>query len=270
MKKNPLVSVIMAVFNREKYVAEAIESVLNQTYKNLELIVVNDGSSDKSDLIIRQYLRKDKRVLYINSKVNLGQSGARNLAIKRARGDFIVISDSDDLCMKDRIKTQIRYFEKNFSNTDVLGSYYQLFSDYTDLTGLIVKANKNDIFDGRPPVHNPTCMIKTDVFKQFGLYNSKFDDAEDVELWSRWFYQGVRFANLEVPLYKKRNHGGNVSTLRIRHQVYLMLLINLRSIFVYGIRFSTNGYLRILEQLGYYLYLTLGLNRFYSRNPKNE
>jgi glycosyltransferase involved in cell wall biosynthesis len=267
-KDKPLVSVVLAVYNRERYVAEAIESILTQTYSNLELLIVNDGSTDKSDLIIKQYMKKDKRIKYISSKTNLGQSGARNVAICQAHGDFIAISDSDDLCMKNRLKTQIDYYKKNFSKTDVLGSYYLLFSDSDTSKTSIVKADKNDILDGKPPVHNPTCMIKADVFKKYGTYDSQYDDAEDVELWFRWFHQGVRFFNLEIPLYKKRNHEENVSTVKVRHQVYLMLRINLRAIFFHGIRFSINGYLRIFEQFGYYLYLALGLNKIYSLNSK--
>lgn len=92
---NPLVSIIIPIYNTEKYVGKAIESVLNQTYDNIELILVNDGSSDNSGNICEEYTKKDNRIIILNQK-NAGVSNARNTGLARAKGEFIEFIDSDD------------------------------------------------------------------------------------------------------------------------------------------------------------------------------
>ena len=117
----PLVSVITPAFNAEKTIGKTIESVLKQSYKNLELIIVDDISSDNTVEIVKRYQRKDSRVkLFILEKKG-GASGARNLAIKEAKGKYIAFLDCDDLWKKDKLKKQINFMEKNniyFSYTD--------------------------------------------------------------------------------------------------------------------------------------------------------
>lgn len=264
-KTSPLLSVVMAVYNGEKHLHESIDSVLLQTYSRFELIIVNDGSTDESEYIIREYAEKDKRIIYLKNDLNLGQSKTRNKAINIAKGEYIVIVDSDDICLPDRFEKQIMFFEKN-PNVDVLGSDYCLFSgSLKDDCRMVVSANAGDIYNGKPPVHNPTCMIKRSIFYSYGFYDPAYDNAEDAELWFRWFSQDVYFDNISEVLYKKRNHSGSVSISNIRPQVYLMLKINLIAIFKYRIRFTMYGYLRMLEQLFYLIYLLLGLNVIYKK-----
>ena len=117
----PLVSVITPAFNAEKTIGKTIESVLKQSYKNLEMIIVDDISNDKTIEIVRRYQKKDSRIkLFILDKKG-GASGARNLAIKEAKGKYIAFLDCDDLWKKDKLKKQINFMEKNniyFSYTD--------------------------------------------------------------------------------------------------------------------------------------------------------
>jgi len=263
VKKEPLLSVVMAVYNSEKYLSTSIKSVLSQTYPHFELIIVNDGSIDGSESIAREYIAKDKRIVYLKNEVNAGQSATRNRAIKCAKGDYIAIVDSDDICIPSRFEKQVNFLNKN-KNIDVLGSWYCLFfNNVIDECTTIVSANADDIYNGKPPVHNPTCMIKRDIFLNYGWYDSKYDNAEDYELWLRWFSQGVHFENMPEVLYKKRNHSGSVSVSNIKKQIYLMLKIDLIAIFKYRVRLTTSGYLHILEQFFYLIYLMLGLNKIY-------
>ena len=95
MRENGLVSVILPVYNSEKYIAEAVDSVLSQTYEKLELIVINDGSTDCSENIIKNY--KDSRIVYIKNKKNVGVAMARNKGIQIASGSYIAFIDSDDV-----------------------------------------------------------------------------------------------------------------------------------------------------------------------------
>ena len=255
-----LISVVMATYNAEKYLRECIQSVLSQTHSNFELIIVNDNSPDTSDEIIRQFVNEDQRILYISNDKNLKQSACRNKAIKAAKGEFIVIVDSDDICLPDRLERQLDHFSEH-PECDVLGSSYCIFFDSNvDECKSIVSGNTADIYNGHPPVHGPTCMIRRSVFLEHGFYSSKYYDAEDYELWSRWFSQGVVFNNLPEVLYKKRIHEGCVSLSNIKHQIYLMLKINLIAQFKYRRRFTKAGYSRILAQFVRLIYLSLRLD----------
>src|SRR3989338_2886711 len=268
IKTDPFLSVVMAVHNREKYLREAIESVLNQTYENFEFFLINDGSNDNSWEIIKSYAEIDSRIVCINNHKNLGQSLARNVAIKKAQGEYVIIADSDDICLPSRFENQLKYFKEHSLEVDVLGSFFCLFTDGDINKCESVPVSISDLNDGKPPVHNPTCMIKRSIFSNNGYYDSKYDNAEDYELWSRWSSRGVRFHNLHEVLYKKRNHSGCVSTERIRHQNYLMTKINIIAIIKYHRRFTIAGYLRILEQLFYFIYLLLRLDKVYKKSGK--
>ena len=257
------VSVVMATYNSEKYLPESIQSVLAQTHAHFELIIVNDNSSDGSDAIIEKFAKDDDRIVHISNDRNLRQSGARNKAIKISRGEFIVIVDSDDICLPNRLERQLSYFSEH-PDCDVLGSYYSnFFGSKVDECKSVVTANTEDIYDGKPMVHNPTCMIKRTIFHTHGFFNSKYDDAEDYELYSRWFSKGVNFDNLTEVLYTKRIHENCVSLSNIEHQIYLMLKINLIALFKYRRRFTKAGYFRMLEQLLRFIYLSLHLDKIF-------
>lgn len=117
----PLVSVVMPAYNVSKFIGESIESVLRQTYKNWELIIVNDCSKDNTEEVIKNYIRIDNRIKYYNQDKNLGIATARNLAIKKAKGKYIAFLDSDDLWKEDKLTEQIYFMESNrleFSYTD--------------------------------------------------------------------------------------------------------------------------------------------------------
>lgn len=262
----PVLSVVMAVLNGEKYLAEAIESVLNQTNGNFEFFIVNDGSTDSTEKIIQSYARKDDRLIYIKNESNLGQSKSWNKAIKASKGEFIIRMDADDVCLPERFEKQHQYMLSH-PDVGVLGSRYYTFSSDKE------KKSRNDkifdIKDGCPPVHHPTCCIRRRLFESFGYYNPRYDNAEDAELWYRMHVAGVKFANLNDYLLMYRVHGGNVSIKKIKKQVYLQLKINLLAVFRYRINFSMKGYLRILEQFFYFIYLSLGLDKIYRKGNEN-
>lgn len=121
-----LCSVIMPAYNSEKYIDEAIESVIRQTYKNWELIIVNDASTDDTEKIIKSYQEKDKRIKLISLAENQGVANARNMAIQIAEGRYIAFLDADDYWEKEKLQEQIKFMKKNkisFSYHD-----YKLFN----------------------------------------------------------------------------------------------------------------------------------------------
>ncbi len=116
MKKNPKISVIIPTYNREKLISKSVKSVLNQSYENIELIVVDDESTDNTEKVLKQI--KDKRLKYIKLKKNSGACHARNYGIKKATGDYIAFQDSDDIYRKDKLKLQLENLIKNQSDMD--------------------------------------------------------------------------------------------------------------------------------------------------------
>ena len=113
MKKEELVSIIIPVYNAEKFIAETIENILEQTYQNYEIILVDDYSSDRSVEIIEKYKEKDKRIIIIKKKKNEGPALTRNRGIKQANGKYICFQDADDKWEKDKIEKQVKFMKKN-------------------------------------------------------------------------------------------------------------------------------------------------------------
>ncbi len=268
-KETPLISVVMANYNNARFLPEAIESVLAQTYRNFEFFIIDDGSIDNSSEIIKKYQLRDSRIFYIRNEKNLGQSRTRNKALEQVTGMFVAIVDSDDICLPNRFEEQIKYMEANV-DVGVLGTAYTIINKNGEqISKQLVGDPDIMIRNGRVLVHNPTSMIRRTVFEKYGNFDSRFDYAEDAELYFRWYGQSVRFANINQFLYQYRIHGSNVSTKRIRKQVWLLFSINLRAIFYFRIKFSLEGYCYVLEQLFYFIYLSLGLDKIYRKGSTN-
>ena len=113
MEKEPLVSIITPLYNSEKFIAETIESVIAQTYKSWEMIIVNDCSKDNGASIVKEYSKKDKRIKLFNNEKNLGGAGTRNRAIKEAKGKYLAFLDSDDIWTPLKLEKQISFMEEN-------------------------------------------------------------------------------------------------------------------------------------------------------------
>lgn len=208
MKHNtPKVSVIMPVYNtKEEYLREAIESILNQTFKDFELIIVNDGSTNNAEEVIKSY--KDKRIRYYKNETNIGIPKTRNRLLSLATGQFIANMDSDDISLPERLKTQVDYLENN-PNISIIGSWFELFPN--NLTIKHVEHPKYlDLLKGCC-IGNPTAMFIKDEFNKYDLhYDETFPTAQDYELWSR----AIRYLevyNIPQVLLMYRWHETNVS-----------------------------------------------------------
>lgn len=122
-KMNPLVSVVMPVYNAEIYVSAAIESILNQTYQHIELIIVDDASEDNSICCIQKYLKNDNRIKFFRNNQNKGIGYSRNIGINNSNGEYIALMDADDIAYADRIEVQVEYLEQN-KEIDAVAGYY--------------------------------------------------------------------------------------------------------------------------------------------------
>ncbi len=201
----PLVSVVMSVFNAEKYLAEAIESILNQTFQNFEFIIINDGSTDSSLDITENYQKQDVRIILI-SRENRGLVTSLNEGIKRAKGKYIARMDADDIAMPTRLKDQVQYMEIHI-DVGICGTGAIVFGeDKKEHEWILAREDKTlqtQLLFSSPLIH-PSVMMRRDlVMKHKLFYHKDFIHAEDFELWTR-FAEVSKLANLNTPLLKYR------------------------------------------------------------------
>jgi glycosyltransferase involved in cell wall biosynthesis len=212
---SPKVSVIMSVYNSEKYLRESIESVLNQTFKEFEFIIINDCSNDNSVNILNTYL--DERIVIINNDTNLGLSKSFNKAISISKSDLILRMDSDDICYPNRIEVQYNHMIEN-PKTIVLGSN----ADVIDMNEeFVYKTNlpKTDALikkslKKRATFIHPTVIFRKDYcLKVGGYYEPIKHYFEDFVLWNQLSKYG-NFEILDQSLIKYRVVCNSISTTK--------------------------------------------------------
>lgn len=211
------VSVVMPVYNAQRYLREAIESVLGQTFADFELIAVDDGSKDDSLAILREYAAKDPRVK-VESRANTGIVGALNDGLKVAAGEFIARMDSDDVATPDRFEKQVAYLGAN-PDCVLVGSQVMLIdSDGAALcpkqdTEYTHEAIDSAHLAGRWPLVHPTIMMRREALLKAGAYREKYQWLEDLDLFLRMAEVG-KLASLKDVLLRYRLHTGSVCHTR--------------------------------------------------------
>lgn len=196
-------SVVISVYNDSKHLAEAIESVLNQSYPYFELIIVNDGSTDNSEEIVRRYLG-DQRIRLI-SKENTGLADSLNKGIKSSRFDWIVRMDGDDICCPNRFDTLVKNIAEGL---DIIGSNAEYFNEKGSLgvsnMPLSTEQIKENIRKGRSAFIHPSVMIRRSLLAKVGGYDKNFRRAQDQNLWIRCLGHAEGMINIEKPLLRYR------------------------------------------------------------------
>lgn len=216
MSEKPLVSVVMPIYNAERYVEEALSSIINQTYKNLEIIIVNDCSSDSSMRIIGQM--DDPRIIIINNKTNLGVAASLNRGFMEARGNYIARMDSDDIAELDRISLQVNYMEEN-PNVVVCGTAIRFIGNKKG-TRIFQNQYKRILVDlmFQCALCHPTVMLRRKILIDNGLnYEEDFEKAEDYRLWTRCSQYGA-IGNIEDVGLNYRVHDSQVSNVYKKKQ----------------------------------------------------
>lgn len=212
--KNHLISVIIPTYNRAHYICEAIDSALAQTYKNIEIIVVDDGSTDNTKDIIHQLY--NSKVTYILQK-NAGPSSARNNGIKHSKGDLIAFLDSDDVWLPEKLEKQVKLIDQSHDIGLVACGIYKIDSDKNIVGNPVINRNYNSkrSFLKELMIHNiitgggSNSLIRRECFERVGLFDENLWIGEDWNLWLRIAKQyEVRF--VEEPLIKYRIHGNNL------------------------------------------------------------
>lgn len=206
----PLVSVSMPVFNAERYIAEAIESILAQTYTNFELIIVDDGSSDRTREIIDQFT--DERIIKVYSDQNRGLITTRNLIAGMAKGKYLALLDADDRAFPERLALQVEFLENN--HADLCGADHFTLNQVTGERKTSKQRHTNAdiqaLLSVCSPVCNPAMMGKLEIFKKFP-YKASYMHAEDYCLWTEIALAGYRFANIKKKLIIYRLHSTQTS-----------------------------------------------------------
>ncbi|MDP4084400.1 MAG: glycosyltransferase [Bacillota bacterium] len=207
-----LVSVVMTVFNGEKYLQEAIDSVLSQTYKNFEFIIVNDGSRDNTKNILKQI--SDPRVNILHLEPNQSQANALNFGIDIAKGEWIARQDADDISLSNRLTEQVK-FAQNHPHLIAFGSHIECFSDDQSVQKDFLDSVTNyhnsiyteeDLLKERfhsCPFSHGSMMFSKEAFLKAGRYNPKYRISQDYDLWMRMYETGP-VGILPKILYKYR------------------------------------------------------------------
>lgn len=205
--KSPKVSVIMPAYNSAQYIAEAIESILNQTFTDFEFIIINDGSTDDTAKIIKEYANKDHRIKFINHKKNKGFIGCLNECLDIASGEYIAKMDSDDISLPQRLEKQVKYLAEHPS-VGMVGCGYRAF-DQADFE--CVHPAYVGYIDLIKSCATTIVLFRKSIIDVFNLrFNPDFYCAEDYDFYSRF----IRYAdihNLQEVLYLYRWHGENTS-----------------------------------------------------------
>ncbi len=228
-KLDPLVSVVMSAYNSEKYIVEAIESILNQTYKNFEFIIIDDGSRDKTTKIIKRYAKMDSRIEF-KSRPNKGLIRSLNEGLRMSKGSLVARQDADDVSKKLRLQKQVDFLNKNPSVALVGTNYVATDEKGNVITTTDVLTTPDDlklaeIFSNQ--FGHGTIMVRAEVLREVGFYDTCYKHAEDYDLWSR-MSRSYLVANLKEPLYIWRSHPKNVTSKYSREMKKQILVIRQR------------------------------------------
>ncbi|RZK39380.1 MAG: glycosyltransferase [Pedobacter sp.] len=212
---NELISIIMPAYNAEKFIKQAIESIILQTYKNWELLVVDDGSTDETSSIIKELVKNDNRIQYFFQQ-NSKQGKARNLGVENSNGRLIAFLDADDVWLSKRLEILIEHFDENkydliFSdayvftnviNTNSIPNTQERFN-VSDQDYFGESALKDFLIYNRIPLL--TILVKKQILRDSGMFSDR-GICEDYEMWLRLLINGYRFKSISIPLAAYRVH----------------------------------------------------------------
>lgn len=220
MAQDISISVVMSVYNGATYVAKSIDSILAQSFKEFEFIIVNDGSTDNTLEVLQGYADQDDRIVIIDQD-NTGLTKALNIGIKEAKGKYIARQDADDIALIDRFEKQFRIMEKNKNIVLCGGTSIDIYPDghrdiwrYQDEEAL-----KRSVFFKTPFPHS-TAFIRANVFDRLEkLYDEDYKTSQDTEFWIRLLKQG-RVIMLPSPLIERYILSSSISVQKRWRQFY--------------------------------------------------
>jgi glycosyltransferase involved in cell wall biosynthesis len=218
-KQNTMVSIILPVYNADRYLEEALDSILSQTYENWELIAINDCSHDESYSILRKYKRKDKRIRVFQNKRNMGIGWTLNRGIHLAKGRYLARMDADDICFPERLERQVQYFQHH-EDVSLVGTFSEEIDESGTVTGpRVFPTSHADIVKEMfvfTAIQHPTVMIDRERMPTQELwYNGELSPVEDLDFYFRNMMY-AKFANIPEYLLYYRKHATNSSLSNVK------------------------------------------------------
>ena len=218
----PLVSVIVAAYNAEKYLVNCVKSIQMQTYLNWELIICDDNSSDRTLAIALELAEKDNRIRVLHNETNLFAGETRNKCFSISKGAFLLIQDADDISEPDRIFLLMNAIETN--SVDFVSSSFYLFDDngrYKDCDMKKRMPTKKDFLSGMPFCHAATLFKREAIEKIGGYKNSKYTKRnEDYDMFMRLYAEGFKGCNIDQYLYGYRVDKGALSRRTFKFRLH--------------------------------------------------
>ncbi len=217
------ISVILSVYNSEKYLAEAIDSILNQTFSDFELILIDDCSTDGSGKLMEAYREADPRVVLLKNPENIGLTRSLNRGLDIAKGEYIARMDADDISLPERFAKQAAFLDAHpdYSFVSCIGRYIDENGNYQELR-LFPETNR-EIYAMMPKVDavmHPGVMFRKDDIRKIGNYSEEFRVVQDYDLWFKGMAAGYQFYNLQEPLVLYRR---NATYLKRKSRAYRMV-----------------------------------------------
>ncbi len=211
--KNPLISVVLPVYNASGFLIETLESISAQTFQDWELIAIDDGSSDASLSVMKTYAAKEPRMRIV-TRPNQGLVATLNEGISLAAGKWIARMDADDICLPERFAKQLAWLEKE--KADICGGVIKRIGAHGGGNSWVFPTSHEGICTWmlfRSAFSHPTILVNREVAKRFP-YDQAFAHSEDYELWTRMALAGVRMTNLPENILLYRIHASQVSQAR--------------------------------------------------------
>lgn len=228
---SPTISVVMSVYNAEMYLREAVESILNQTFRHFEFIIIDDGSTDRSKRILEEYASKDSRI-HLVSRENRGLTKSLNEGLALVSGEFIARMDADDISLPERFERQLAYFERHPSVALLSSNMVVVDEDGGRISEYMLPPTQSEIlwwtlFEN--PFAHPTVMLRRSLIAQSGFrYDESVAVAQDFDLWERIICHHES-ANLSAVLLKYRRHGDTINRKFANKQQEVVMRVRQRA-----------------------------------------
>ena len=214
---NALVSVLLSTYNSEESIGESIDSLLSQTYKNLEILISDDGSTDSTKEICKKFQLKDERVLFSSNKKNIGLTKSLNNLALKASGSLIARHDADDISLPYRIEEQIQFMKTK--KLDAVTSRSLVKQNNKKRPGISFYIPDKLLINRKNPFIHGTLIIKKNVFQEIGYYDERFYYAQDYKLFYDLLDKGYKVKTLNKALYIL-NTENNISSENLERQNY--------------------------------------------------
>ncbi|MCY4051913.1 MAG: glycosyltransferase [Gammaproteobacteria bacterium] len=226
-KFNPTISVVLVVRNGEKFIREAVSSILEQTYENFEFLIIDDGSADHTKEIVRKY--RDTRIQLFDNPGPSGKPGGLNFAFETAKGQYIALMDADDISLPTRFEKQLRFLEQN-PEIGIVGAQAIKINEVGEVIGYQGKNKMNHqgcrklLLTGNSCFINPSVLIRKASIPKGINYKKDYPYAEDYDFFCQSFFH-TKFANLGERLIKYRIHEEQISSRHLNKQKKLANII---------------------------------------------